>query len=123
MSYEEANSDSTNVTEAPNNRHMQYTYLGAIAMECTQLCSIFNNIIYSHVKTAYFLVKFAIFFFNGKILYMNKGIKFQVLHQKEKIKTPKNPYRKTISALKMSSPQTITPQRTKTATSDQLGTR
>ena len=64
-----------------------------------------------------------IFFLNGKILYINKGIKSQVLHRKEKIKTPKNPYRKTISTLKMPSPQTITPQRTKTATSDQLGTR
>ncbi|RHN59591.1 putative ribonuclease H-like domain-containing protein [Medicago truncatula] len=45
----EANSDSTNVIEALNNRHTQYTYLGAIAMECTQLCSSFNNINFSHV--------------------------------------------------------------------------
>jgi hypothetical protein len=52
-----------------------------------------------------------------------KGIKSQALRQKEKIKTPKKPQRKTTSTLKMLSPLTATPQRTNTANSDQLGTR
>jgi len=62
----EANLDSTNVIEALNNRHTtQYTYLGTIAMECTQLCSSFNNINFSHVRrqanqAAQYLAKFAI---------------------------------------------------------------
>jgi len=64
-----------------------------------------------------------IFFFNGKIYFIYKGIKSQVLHQKEKIKTPKTFQRKTTSTLKMLKPLTTTPQRTNTANSDQLGTR
>jgi len=59
-------------------------------------------------------------FFNGKILYIYiyKGIKSQGLHQKEKIKTPKNPP-KTTSTLKLLKPLTAALQRTNTANSDQ----
>jgi len=48
-----------------------------------------------------------------------KGIKSQVLHQKEKIKTPKNPQGKTTNTLKMPNPLTTAPQKTNTANNDQ----
>jgi len=60
---------------------------------------------------------------NDKIYIIYKGIKSQVLHQKEKIKTPKTPQRNTTSTLKMPNPLTTTTQRTNTASSDQLGTQ
>jgi len=43
------------------------------------------------LKKKYVIQKPMSFFFNGKIYYIYKGIKSQVLHQKEKIKNTKNP--------------------------------
>ena len=65
----------------------------------------------------YYQSKYFIFFFESQniiYIYIYNGIKSQVLHRKEKIKTPKTP--------KMSNPLTTAPQRTNIANTDQLGT-